>query len=1350
MLKTVHSPLFWLLAMLLCVFPVLLQGADPAGDPAALKAILGSDPADWTITGSAYTLTEAKGLTSAGSVTLNSKTPLRAPAEYNIAFRLKATEPHGSSISIAVGRADLPDNVKQAFTCTVSTPKGGGQLNYSMSAVPADGKPLNGVLYLRAVSERSLGWSEEMRKTIEAQMAAAPKVDDLRCTLRLVVSTKAFRAWLNGRYVGELKMKDGLDPSGTIGITMHDNAELLSVRALPVMEHDARFEPIDLGGFVNASALVNGQRIAKLPAPAGQHADLNGITYRFPESAGGNDHLDLEPSWSRFGAISGYIAANYGTFGGRWIAADRVDPSRFCMYVPYGQYKALHLIAAFDGEKDNVPVVSAQFYRPNAGHPMNFSGQVPAFTAKSGGVKAFPVALANGKKGNLFHVIIPIDPDKMAWFSDLERVGLELTKEVKPYRGYPDPLEYSWHAGGLPSGVHVYAATLEKTKVEVDPRPDAPAHVWTAPDQPSYTVRLTNNTGAAVTAKLTVDTISYDGKDTTTRQQTAAIPADSDAVVKVALAPTRYGLQTLKIACAAGGENYAYERNFAYLHPDTRERGDWAEGKGPIIGYWALGGGHDTPDALTELTVMSQLGAETSLSTFKTASPEIRALAMKMKFVSRQAFDMGAIYTNSFAFDDSKYDRKNPEATKQYLLQELKKLKIEKSPLNQPEYLPFFPEPQLGRLSSGIFPHHYNGEEYVYTKEEEAYFQDRLNLFLIGARAVKEVWPETKILLPYGDPMYTAQFLAKSPEARELIDGTALDLPLFERLPEQQMGQVVLNRLYPIFQDIKKYIPNPYFVMTEGPAISSIDVDTTPEEHANLCTRNMLALFGYGVYNHESANQPFDCANYWGENHYGGGLCTRLPLAMPKIAYVSSATMTRHLNRRNFVKYLPTGSTTVYCQQYKHYRTSSLTCVLWTIRGTRTVTVKVNPGQTVLVYDVNDNPTVLTEKNGTVTFDIAQAPVYLEGMTGDAEITLGAPAHSDAAPAKTAVKLSNLGSGWTLQAKHDAEYENTNKLQIERFLGNFTAQTVPAPKAQGGKALAVHLGEEEVDRRVMPYYTTFTPKAPIIIPGKAGHLGLWVKAAGDWGRVVYSLRDANGERWLSVGTKEDWNSDDIRCWSAFCFDGWRYLRFQLPANAPYDSYRELGSTNWGCYEGDGIVDLPLRLEKIIVERRSSVIYGNELIPAKADDVLLGDLYAEYASPADRTAEAVRLSKLRMPLPAGAPAIDNPIAGLAQAGTGVPVQVLKVTDPDYMYDGTRCHVHFTPVDGAKGYDIWVAPYADGRGALKLGSNVQPGALIQGLRPEIDFYVFVTYTDGDGKVSTPSAPLRIRLKNRFVYK
>ena len=144
------------------------------------------------------------------------------------------------------------------------------------------------------------------------------------------------------------------------------------------------------------------------------------------------------------------------------------------------------------------------------------------------------------------------------------------------------------------------------------------------------------------------------------------------------------------------------------------------------------------------------------------------------------------------------------------------------------------------------------------------------------------------------------------------------------------------------------------------------------------------------------------------------------------------------------------------------------------------------------------------------------------------------------------------------------------------------------------------------------------------------------------------------------------------------------------------------------------MDLPLRLEKIIVERRPKAIYGNDLVEVSRDDVLLGGLHAEYAQAGDAGDEAVRLSRVRMAAPRELPQLDNPIADLRTAGAGEPPKVLRVTDPTYQYDGTRCHVHFEPVAGAKSYSVWVSPYPDGRGAVELATGwTESGGLIQGL-------------------------------------
>ncbi len=1353
-------------ALLLLIVLSLLQltpsrAADmPMDDAAKLTQILGASD-KWKLTpATGYVLGTKAGvptLTGPAStvLTVESSDVVAAPVELEVKYRLIAPKGLSTYVQLQLAVGEHQDKKPQSIDLSVSSTDATNYLRYTTTVKGGTvGPAASGYLHFAAVSERSLGWTEEMRRAIDAQIAASPKIEESLLTAKLSIANGRVRSWVNGRFVSETKLASDYNATGKVRILAASGCELVSVQVRPLAAQPTLFEPISIEGHTNSDTL-NGSKVDLSSLTGDQQVD--GVPFQFvPPANSRGDHLDVGQSWTRFGSIPGYIAGNFGSFGGRWISADRIDPSRLCFYVPQGRYKALHLIAVADDRQDGVPVVGVQFYRPNAGHPMNFSGTVPNNKGKGGEGKAVPIKLANGKSAKLYHVTIPLDPDAFSWLSDLDLIGLEITKQIHYYRGYPDPLEYSWHGGGLPSSVQIYAMTLERAGVDIDIVPENFGHVWTAPSMPKYSIDLRNDTGKTTKAKLVIATTSEDGKDTSRKEVNVTLPADGTLVkTPITLNPTRYGLHRLTVTVKAGDENASYERNLAFFHEDTRDKEPWQHGHGPILGYWGWGGAHDTPKADKEISVMAAAGAETSTANYELGTPEVQAMAEKHNFVSEAAFFGGVMYYNGF-YDwysgAPKFNPADPEGSGKALVEAMKKGgKAQPSKISRPTYVPFFAEPHFGNITTGIWPSYY-GEPYTLTEAEQKIFDDMKVKFLAGAKAIRKEWPDLKLLLPYGDPMVAAVFLRLAPETREYIDGCALDLPGFERLPEQQINQVVLNRLYPILKDIRQYVKDPYFTLIEGTCISSKDFDTGERGQAEIGIRDFLVLMGYGINNLESGNAPFDCANYWGENHYGAGWLTRLPLAMPKPGYVQYATMTRHLNRANFVKYVPTGSTSTYCQRYDHYKTGKVIHVLWTIRGTRPVSIHVPSGTTIDVYDPNDNVTTLREKNGVVTFNIDQLPVYVEGLTGDAKITLGKSDHSDSKPGKESEKLANLGDGsWTIVKKSDAEYTGNKPLQVERFLADMTGTSVEAPKAQGRRALAVHLEPQDKDRGVMPFYTTIEPTKPIAIPGKASRLGLWVHASSDWGRVVYVVRDAKGEKWLSVGTKDDWNNDDIHGWSNFCFDGWRYLTFQLPSNLPYDSYRERGSSWWGHYGGDGIVDLPLSIEKLIVERRPKAIYGNDLVEVSKDDVLLGDLRAEYASEDDKGEEVIRLSRLRMPPPASAPDLTNPIAELAATGTGTPTTIKGVRDPEHFYDGTRCHVDFDPVAGAKTYDVWVSPYEDGRGALKLGAAwTEPGKLIQGLRPEITFFAFVTYTDAQGKVSKPSTPLRFVLKDRFGYK
>jgi hypothetical protein len=981
-----------------------------------------------------------------------------------------------------------------------------------------------------------------------------------------------------------------------------------------------------------------------------------------------------------------------------------------------------------------------------AGAPENFSARVPQFTAKSSGAFPLPVKLHSGTEGNLWMVTVPIDCGALAAFDDLEWCEMEVTKEVQLYRAYPDPTFYSAHAAGLASGTHIYAMTLERPPVVVDLQPDATGHLWTAPQTPAYTAKLRNLTGKPRPVTLELTTTSYDGASRSVQEFKVQLPA-AGTVARLSPKLNRFGYHDIALTVRDGEYTFVERRSLGLLQKDTRERGDWEPGRGASYGFWNWAGGHNTPPQAVQIELMSRLGAEWVNGTIHGPDEEGRAAAEKFKV--RSLVQGGHSHFYSAQVRDRLDD---PPKAREWLMEQFRKTDTKPSAIEAPDNFSLLAEPSLGQITTGIPPDYY-GKEYAFTPAEEERFQSALKIFKFVAPLAKQFWPGVKCQFPYGDPVYPVYFMRRSKEVRELMDGVNVDIPVFDRPAEGQMHQVSIHRCYVLQEELKKAgIKNPNLVMVEGPCLPSRPGALTLGEQAENWVRLSFILQAYGI-DRQIGGWGIECANYWGEQHYGGGVVNRLPHITPKPAACALATMTRRTNRKNLVRWLPTGSLSTYALQFEHYRTGDLTHCFWTLHGTRPMHIQVPRGAKLTLVDSMDNETPLVEKDGVVTFTISPAPCYVEGLQTIPALTLGEPDHSDARPSEFRAKLGNLGDGhWKISSGEDPTYANNSPLQVERFPAAMTVRSTEAPESQGGRALRIHLEKPAKEQKLMPYYSTLVPAKPVQIPGKASHIGLWVHGASDWGRVVYSLRDARGERWISVGSFSDWNCDDPRSLSYFNFDGWRYLRFEMPAHSPYDRYRELGTTWWGHFgKGNGEVDLPLTVEKIFVERRTHAMYVNDPQPASSEDVLLGDLIAEYARPADQTPEAIRLDRIRMPVPADLPDLGNPIAEMTAKGSGAPVKIERISEPVQDADGTRCFVHFEPVKGAGAYEVWASPYADGRGALQVGKGwKEPGQLITGLRAETDFYLFAAYTDGEGKTSLPSAGYKIRLKDVFGMK
>jgi hypothetical protein len=540
------------------------------------------------------------------------------------------------------------------------------------------------------------------------------------------------------------------------------------------------------------------------------------------------------------------------------------------------------------------------------------------------------------------------------------------------------------------------------------------------------------------------------------------------------------------------------------------------------------------------------------------------------------------------------------------------------------------------------------------------------------------------------------------------------------------------------------------FVPTEPGAVGY-------REQMDIYHRWSLLSMAYGVRRFYSGWFAFDCGNYYGAEHYGGcGIQRRIPYCDPKPAYAAFATMTDRLNDAEFDGWTPTGSLSTYALRFKH-ETRGATYAMWTIRGKRPATIELDKDATVRVTDSMNNTREIKSKDKRVTVTTDASVVYVSLAPSTVQITsitVGEPDHVDAKPAASAVQIADLADGsWKFTNEKDEILEK-NHWAVMHYAGKISAATVDDPAH--GRVLQSKLGKQDAVHELMPWYNVLRPAKPIALKGAPSKLGLWVKGATDWGRVIYVLRDAKGERWTSIGTKDQYNCDDAHSWSEFNFDGWRYLTFELPGHYGYDNFRKYGTTWWRGGDGEdainpGIVDLPLALEAIIVEQRTHVLYVNDVQPAKSDTVHLGKLFVEYDDPADATDEAVRQSRLRMPAPKEAANLPNPIARFQREGLGEPVRITKLEPPTHAYDGTRMHVHFEPNPAAKAHHLWVSAHADGQAAVDLTpGGLKPGELVQGLRAGIPLYYWIVWVDKDGKPSKPSPAHREVTVDNFKEK
>jgi len=1229
--------------------------------------------------------------------------------------------------------------------------------------------PLSGVgagLTPKETVERKFWWPDDLSDLMERYNALPPSLDmnvetyeltlecrgDLVCVrLNGVMTADAFAVNPEKFYAEEprLLLSGGMRFRG------------LEKRPLPPSL--ATYEPVSMDLQLNCAGVDGSPLMEKTPPKKGAGFELGGVPFRWnvPKDASAPDNVDVGESWFFQHRLD--IAGMYWFEMRRWPEAGRRFPGRLVFSVPNAEYDRLYVLAASDTSRpDSIDTFTVQFFgAAQTGQPQSFrSPSVPSVYAKP--VKGVPVReiqFENGRTGYVHLVEIPLDFTRWREFSDSKTLNFELTKDVSPWRMWPDPCYGSSNGAGLPSRVHVFAMTFRRTDLPMTFRPTQLANLFVEGEKPGYDVTFSNATARAVKVVGTLEAKSWDGLERKSVPFEIPLDAGAEKTTRLELPLEKFGHFDVTLTWSKGPKTAtnAYRRALAHIRKRPHEQREM-DTRGFMFGFWPWLGGHRTPPAADQLELAGRLGMETLGCGVQLKPPlatNEQIVAICRKYGIRNYCSHLFRY-NEFGQQPGKDGIRRIEGIS---LTNYNKCAngstiLPKSATQDPRIQLFFAEP--GGIGTEGVPGELYGEPNVPRTSGEEYEFYRLWFSVKSyVGALNDYEKKTGVhhvkLLPWGDPGLGVPFLTERPEPEfDCIDGTAFDAPLFARLPEAQLSQnCSMFRAWMFNTAWRKRHPGkkPWNVAMEGPFFEPFEPCYSTDETARAAkaVRMMLMLGANEVPRQWSCCEIADPADFWGEEQYGGsGLFGRVTELNPHVACAAYATTIRHLRDMEFEGWdeLPTRS--VYSLRFRNYKTKELLRVLWCLKGTREVKVEGEGEGKLTVYDSMDN--VIDSSKG---LRLSIMPIWVYGSAEKATFALGEPDNSDSKLGPHAVRLGAAKDllktkvGFFSSAASDDDYLNSFRIMYRRFPADFAVEPT-----EEGLSVAMRDPKKEKDRGVMPYYTTL--HCDVKLAGVPSQLSLNVKGCSDWGRVVYELVDAKGEKWVSNGQKDAWNVDDQDARSYFVHDGWRLLRFGLPGNHPYDLARKLPSTWWGCYGGDGIVDYPLTLKKVYVERRPKTMYVNSLesVP-NFGAAVLGDLYVEYESEDDKTEEAVLKSRIRMKVDASVR--SDPYSELKKTGTLPATELLSVEHPAIQdRDGQKGLFSFREVEGAVRYDLYLSLDPDGRGAVKVKSLKKSGERVDGLKANRDCYAFLVWYDKKGVQSAPSPIFKYALQDIFSNK
>ena len=883
------------------------------------------------------------------------------------------------------------------------------------------------------------------------------------------------------------------------------------------------------------------------------------------------------------------------------------DPQMPVLKIPVADYIAAHVLAVADDDPALAPAFTLRMgmVPPNGNIQClqrDFAGRVPR---RSEAANADADAVVKTAGESLCYVRVPttfafaqdMDPEKP--------LDIEVTKEVRLARRQPDPTRYRYRPLGLPSGVRIAAITLEKSPLQMRVASDETAHAFVEPQKPTFKVSLTNITSAPQAYTLTFEAVHLGGAKVEAKRTGRVDPGETGEVL-VPLAVPQRGYYDLSVTLADGKQQTLLRRetSFALLPPDARKH----RAQSPF-GTYNFGGAHyccGNMDTIGPLYV--KLGMHYGM--FGNV-PEARA---KFGLVKGNEPAIGGQEGGSIAKFNAVLAL-NPDLPPMALI---------------------FHETTISERNTDRVPDVFTDRTYTLNEDEAEKVKNLIDAGAAAAQTMRREHPEVKMALG-NDALPAKEELLRHKFPAELFDSLGNESGSFGHPPEAQPPDWLANNssLWMDRQllDAYGYKDKPVTQCHEVCYPSTNPGNLAYQTQADYFVRHALHSLAWGI----PVFRPGILTDVGGNYRWGAwgsaGFCHMYPEMNVKPSFVAFATMSLLLDGAKFVGDVPLGSPSLYGVEFARPDGSQL-FAFWTLRGQRPVSLAVEGSGSWRLVDDQANETALSAAGGKLEVNLTPSPLYLIGRGRLAAATPGAPVYADKPEGKVS-KLASLDSlnDWTVENARSMELEYYD-FQTPRRKGNFTFETVPA---FDGKSGAIRVTPQPLarvkDTLAMPMYAVLAHKKGIPLPGTPTEIGLWINGNSGWGRVIFELTDASGQRWISIGAQQannqrgnpaeailppdvlaefptpgisDWNTEDAWGLSRINFDGWRYVAFPLPGNYPGEHYGWPANSQWRS-DKDKVVHYPLKLTKLVVELNEKVLHLRTFAPVPRPEIYLKDI-----------------------------------------------------------------------------------------------------------------------------------------------